>query len=33
LAPQPSIVMPRVRHVFYVFYPLHLLVLWILTKL
>ena len=33
LAPQLSIAMPRVRHVFYVFYPLHLLVLWILTKL
>ena len=33
LAPQLSIAMPRVRHVFYVFYPLHLLVLWIITKL
>ena len=33
LAPQLSIGVPRVRHVFYVFYPLHLLVLWTLTKL
>ena len=33
LAPQLSVTMPRMRHVFYVFYPLHLLVLWIITKL
>jgi len=33
LAPQVSITMPRMRHVFYVFYPLHLLVLWIITRL
>jgi hypothetical protein len=33
LAPRLSIGVPRVRHVFYVFYPLHLLVLWIVTKL
>ena len=33
VAPQLSITMPRVRHVFYVFYPLHLLVLWVITKL
>jgi len=33
LAPQLSITMPRMRHVFYVFYPLHLLVLWIITRL
>lgn len=33
MAPQVSVTMPRMRHVFYVFYPLHLLVLWIITKL
>ena len=33
LAPQLSVTMPRMRHVFYVFYPLHLLVLWVMTKL
>ncbi|NUZ07683.1 hypothetical protein HQN59_18120 [Schlegelella sp. ID0723] len=33
LAPQLSVTMPRMRHVFYVFYPSHLLVLWIITKL
>ena len=33
LAPQLSIVMPRVGFVFYVFYPLHLLLLWMITKL
>lgn len=33
LSPQLSIGMPRVRHAFYVFYPLHLLVLWTITKL
>ena len=33
LSPQISVAVPRVRHVFYVFYPLHLLVLWIITRL
>ena len=33
VTPRLSIAMPRVRSVFYVFYPLHLLVLWIMTKL
>lgn len=32
LASRLSIAVPRVRHVFYIFYPLHLLVLWIITK-
>jgi hypothetical protein len=32
-APRVSIAVPRMRGVFYVFYPLHLWVLWILTKL
>jgi hypothetical protein len=33
VTPRLSITMPRVRSVFYVFYPLHLLALWIITKL
>ncbi len=32
LSPQVVVTMPRIRHVFYVFYPLHLLVLWIMTR-
>ena len=32
-APRLSITMPRFRNVFYVFYPLHLTVLWLITKL
>lgn len=33
LAPHVVVTMPRIRHVFYVFYPLHLLVLWIITRI
>ena len=33
VTPRLSIAMPRVRSAFYVFYPLHLLVLWTMTKL
>ena len=33
LAPQLSVTIPRMRHAFYVFYPLHLLVLWMITRL
>ena len=33
LSPQVVVTMPRIRHVFYVFYPLHLLVLWIIARI
>ena len=33
LSPQVVVTMPRIRHAFYVFYPLHLLVLWIIVRI
>ncbi len=33
LSPQVVVTMPRIRHAFYVFYPLHLLVLWIIARI
>ena len=33
LAPQIDMRMPRLRHVFYAYYPLHLLVIWLIQRL